>query len=66
MNRTLKCVGVTILTIVNAWFHKFLISPTIVEIHCSCDKVDHKQEVRFLLYILGQIFTWQYIPNPLD
>ena len=25
-----------------------------------------KQEVRFLLYILGQIVNCQYIPNPLD
>jgi len=32
----------------------------------SCDKVYHKQEERFLLYILSQIVTWQYIPNPLD
>ena len=26
--------------------------------HCSCDKVSHKQEVRFFnLYLLGQIVT---------
>jgi len=31
--------------------------PIFVEIHCSCEKVYHKQEVRFLLYILGQIVT---------
>jgi len=31
--------------------------PTFAEIHCSCDKVYHKQEVRFLLYIIGQIVT---------
>ena len=35
------------------------------EIHCLCDKVDHKQEFRFL-YLLGPIVTWQYNPNPLD
>ena len=28
--------------------------------------VYYKQEVRFLLYILGQIVTGQYNPNPLD
>ena len=39
---------------------------TFSEIHCSCDKVYHKQEERFLFYILGQIVIWQYIPNPLD
>jgi len=32
----------------------------------NCDKVYHKQEVHILLYILGQIVTWQYFPNPLD
>jgi len=32
----------------------------------SCDKVYHKQEVRFLLYLLGQIVSWQYNPNLLD
>ena len=32
----------------------------------SCDKVYHKQEVCFLLYILGQIVSWQYNPNLLD
>jgi len=36
-------------------------SPTYAKIHCSCDKVYHKQEVHFLLYILCQIVTWQYI-----
>ena len=45
---------------------KFKSPPTFAEIHCSCDNVYHKQEVRFLLYILGQIVTWQDIPNPLD
>jgi len=33
---------------------------------CSCDKVFYKQEVSFLFYLLGQIVTWQYNPNPLD
>jgi len=33
---------------------------------CSCE-VYHKQEVWFLLYLLGQIVTWQYNPaDPLD
>jgi len=40
--------------------------PTFAEIHFSRDKVYHKKEVRFLLYILGQIVTWQFIPNALD
>jgi len=31
--------------------------PTFAEIQYSRDKVGHKQEVRFLLYILGQIVT---------
>jgi len=35
----------------------FLSLPTYAEIHCSCDKVYHKQEVRFLLYILGHIVS---------
>ena len=26
---------------------------------CSCNKVDHKQEACFLLYLLGQIVIWQ-------
>jgi len=34
-------------------------SPLLVHAFCSCDKVNHKQEVRFLLYLLGQIVTWQ-------
>jgi len=29
---------------------------------CSCDKVNHNQEVRFRLYLLGQIVTWQSKP----
>ena len=33
----------------------FKYPPTFVEIHCSCDKVYHKQDVRFLSYTLGQI-----------
>ena len=40
--------------------------PTFAEIYCSCDKVYHKLEVRFLLYIIGHIVTRHYIPNPLD
>ena len=40
--------------------------PTFAVSHCSFDKVAYKQEVRFLLYLLGQIVTWQYNPNPLD
>jgi len=31
-----------------------------------CDKANHKQEVCFLLYFLGQIVSWQYYPNILD
>ena len=30
-----------------------------VDFLLSCDKVHHKQAVYFLLYLLGQIFTWQ-------
>jgi len=33
---------------------------------CLCDKVYHKQEVRFLLNLLSQIVTWNLSPNPLD
>jgi len=35
---------------------------------CSCDKIYHKQEVRFknTLYLLGQIVIWQNNPYPLD
>ena len=36
--------------------------PVFVVFLCSCDNVYHKQEVCFLLYILGQIVTL----NPLD
>jgi len=45
--------------------HNFIVRPH-AQIHCLCDKVDHKQEVRLILYILGQIVTWLYIPNLLD
>jgi len=31
-----------------------------------CDKVYHKQEVCFLVYLLGQIVSRQYNPNLLD
>ena len=34
-------------------------SPLSVRFFCSCDKVYHKLEVRFLLYLLGQIVPWQ-------
>ena len=50
----------------NAWFNKLWISAHVCWNHCPCDKVYHKQDVRFLLYILSQIVTWQYIPNRLD
>ena len=36
---------------------KFKCPPSFAEIHCSRDKVYHKQEVRFLLYIIGKIVT---------
>jgi len=29
---------------------------------CSCNKVYDKQEVRFLLCLLGQLVTWQSLP----
>jgi len=32
-------------------------SPLSVHAFCLCDKVNHKQEVRFLLYLLGKIVT---------
>jgi len=35
----------------------FLSPPTFAEIHCSCNKVYHKQELRFLLFIPGQNVT---------
>ena len=33
--------------------------PLSVYFFCLCYKVYHKQEVCFLLYLLGQIVTWQ-------
>ena len=41
-------------------------SPPSVLFFCLCDKVHRKHEVRFLLYLLGQIVIWQYNPYPLD
>ena len=32
-------------------------TPLNVLLFCMCDKYYHKQEVRFLLYLLGQIIT---------
>ena len=40
---------------VNAMFRIFSSSSHIVGFKCSCDKIYHKQEVRFPLYLLGQI-----------
>jgi len=42
----------------NAQFHKILISSLSVLFFCLCDKVYHKQEVHFLLYLLDQSVTW--------
>jgi len=39
--------------------------PISVLYFCSCHKVDHKQEVRFILLLLGQIVTC-HNPIPLD
>ena len=33
---------------------------------CSCNKVYHKPEKCFLLYLLGQVVTWHHNPNSLD
>jgi len=54
--------------LVSLWKHSSakLQSPLSVVFLCSCDKVYHRQEVRFLLYLLGQIVTWQYYPNPFE
>ena len=38
----------------SVYFHSPPVSAVLL---CSCDKVDHKQEVRFSLYLLGQIVT---------
>jgi len=47
----------------NAQFRTTSVSSYIMYIFWSCDKVYHAQEVRFLLYVLGQIFTLQlYYP----
>ena len=35
----------------------FQAPPIYVVFLCSCDKFYHKQDVRFLLYLLGQIVT---------
>jgi len=32
----------------------------------SCDKVNHKQDVCFRLYLLGQIVTWQSQPYSIE
>jgi len=42
---------------------KFQASPISVVFLCSCDKVYHKKEVCFLLYLLGRNVTWQNNPN---
>ena len=44
----------------------FQAHPISVIFLCSCDMVNHKQEVCFLLYLLGLIVTWQYSSNLLD
>jgi len=41
----------------------FQAPPIFVVFYCSCDKVHHKKEVCFLLYLLGQTVTRQYNPN---
>ena len=38
-------------------FANFQALPISVELYCPCDRVYHKQEVRFLLFLLGQIVT---------
>ena len=53
----LQCEKLVLVFCGNAWFHKKKHPPIFAKIHCSCDKVYQKQEVRFLLYILGQIVT---------
>jgi len=40
------------------------VPPLSVVFLCSCDKVYHKQVVRFLVYLLGQFVTSTYNPNP--
>jgi len=41
----------------SAQFHKTQSPPLSVLFFCSCDKIDHKQKVCFLLYLHGQIVT---------
>ena len=36
----------------------FQAPPISVVFYCYCDKFYHKQEVCFILYLLGQIVTW--------
>ena len=40
--------------------------PILIVFLSMCDKIYNTQEVWFLLYVLGQIVTWQYNPNLLD
>lgn len=40
--------------------------PNAVDFIWSCDKHYHKREVDFLLYILGQVVTWENNTNPLN
>jgi len=44
----------------------FYLHPHLLNFIVHVIKVYDKQNVCFLLYILGQIVTWQYIHNPLD
>ena len=44
----------------------FQAPPISVVFYCPCDNFYHKQKVSFLLYLLGQIVTYQYNSKPLD
>ena len=50
----------------NASFRKTPSPPFSVVLLCSCEKVFYKEEVRFLLYLICQIVTWQNNSFSLD
>jgi len=62
----LRLVNINIYTGFNLpQFRKTAISSPLVPFYCSCDKVDLKQQVSFLLHLLGQDVTWHNL-NPFN
>ena len=44
-----------------AQFRKTLISSPFCTLFYLCDMIDHHEDLNFVLYLLGQIVTWQII-----